>query len=79
MMEAGDAGKTMHRHAVFYELMSDPKTLDRRAIPITSYATLAFLSVCTMALSNVSVQYLNYPTQVVHATTPPPHSNMFPR
>lgn len=32
--------------------------------PISDYALIGFLSVTTMALSNISIQYLNYPTQV---------------
>ena len=34
-------------------------------IPIRTYAVLAFLTVATMGLSNSSVGYLNYPTQVI--------------
>ena len=33
-------------------------------IPLKTYALLAFLTVATMGLSNTSVGYLNYPTQV---------------
>lgn len=36
-----------------------------RKIPITVYFMLAFLTVATMGLSNTSVGYLNYPTQVI--------------
>ncbi|XP_052774414.1 adenosine 3'-phospho 5'-phosphosulfate transporter 2-like [Mya arenaria] len=36
-----------------------------RKIPIKMYGMLAFLSVATMGLSNTSVGYLNYPTQVI--------------
>lgn len=33
-------------------------------IPLQTYALLAFLTVSTMGLSNTSLGYLNYPTQV---------------
>jgi adenosine 3'-phospho 5'-phosphosulfate transporter B3 len=33
-------------------------------IPLKTYALLAFLTVSTMGLSNSSLGYLNYPTQV---------------
>lgn len=36
-----------------------------RKIPLKTYALLAFLTVATMGLSNTSVGYLNYPTQVI--------------
>ncbi|KAJ8033269.1 Adenosine 3'-phospho 5'-phosphosulfate transporter 2 [Holothuria leucospilota] len=36
-----------------------------RKIPLSTYGLLAFLTVATMGLSNASVGYLNYPTQVV--------------
>ncbi|XP_060078787.1 adenosine 3'-phospho 5'-phosphosulfate transporter 2-like [Ylistrum balloti] len=36
-----------------------------RRIPLKMYAVLAFLTVATMGLSNTSVGYLNYPTQVI--------------
>jgi adenosine 3'-phospho 5'-phosphosulfate transporter B3 len=36
-----------------------------RKIPINSYFLLAFLTVGTMGLSNASLPYLNYPTQVM--------------
>ena len=34
-------------------------------IPMNMYFLLAFLTVATMGLSNTSVGYLNYPTQVI--------------
>ncbi|XP_077990937.1 adenosine 3'-phospho 5'-phosphosulfate transporter 2-like [Glandiceps talaboti] len=37
----------------------------QRKIPLKTYVFLAFLTVATMGLSNTSVGYLNYPTQVV--------------
>ena len=37
----------------------------KRKIPIKSYLLLAFLTVATMGLSNGSLPYLNYPTQVM--------------
>ena len=33
-------------------------------IPVKTYSILAFLTVATMGLSNTSLNYLNYPTQV---------------
>uniref|UniRef100_A0A0B6ZVJ6 Adenosine 3'-phospho 5'-phosphosulfate transporter 2 n=1 Tax=Arion vulgaris TaxID=1028688 RepID=A0A0B6ZVJ6_9EUPU len=36
-----------------------------RKIPLKMYLLLAFLTVATMGLSNTSVGYLNYPTQVI--------------
>ncbi|XP_052096488.1 adenosine 3'-phospho 5'-phosphosulfate transporter 2-like [Mytilus californianus] len=36
-----------------------------RRIPLSSYVVIAFLTVSTMGLSNTSVGYLNYPTQVI--------------
>uniref|UniRef100_A0A914YT37 Adenosine 3'-phospho 5'-phosphosulfate transporter 2 n=1 Tax=Panagrolaimus superbus TaxID=310955 RepID=A0A914YT37_9BILA len=36
-----------------------------RRIPLSIYAQLAFYTVATMGLSNASVGYLNYPTQVI--------------
>ena len=36
-----------------------------RRIPIQTYLLLAFLTVATMGLSNASLPYLNYPTQVM--------------
>ena len=33
-------------------------------VPLKTYAFLAFLTVATMGLSNTSLGYLNYPTQV---------------
>ncbi|XP_025109309.1 adenosine 3'-phospho 5'-phosphosulfate transporter 2-like isoform X2 [Pomacea canaliculata] len=36
-----------------------------RKIPLKTYLLLAFLTVATMGLSNTSVGYLNYPTQVI--------------
>lgn len=37
----------------------------KRAIPIKTYNLLAFLTLGTMGLSNSSLGYLNYPTQVI--------------
>ncbi|BFZ00032.1 hypothetical protein BsWGS_03071 [Bradybaena similaris] len=37
----------------------------KRKIPMKMYLLLAFLTVATMGLSNTSVGYLNYPTQVI--------------
>uniref|UniRef100_A0A2M4BRH8 Adenosine 3'-phospho 5'-phosphosulfate transporter 2 n=1 Tax=Anopheles marajoara TaxID=58244 RepID=A0A2M4BRH8_9DIPT len=41
------------------------KTTVPRCIPMRTYALLAFLTLGTMGLSNSSVGYLNYPTQVI--------------
>ena len=37
----------------------------KRLIPLKTYALLAFLTLGTMGLSNSSLSYLNYPTQVI--------------
>lgn len=37
----------------------------KRMIPMKTYALLAFLTLGTMGLSNSSLRYLNYPTQVI--------------
>ncbi|XP_055357034.1 adenosine 3'-phospho 5'-phosphosulfate transporter 2-like [Paramacrobiotus metropolitanus] len=37
----------------------------RRRIPLRYYAIIGFLAMATIGLSNVSLAYLNYPTQVV--------------
>ncbi|XP_068092968.1 adenosine 3'-phospho 5'-phosphosulfate transporter 2 isoform X2 [Hyperolius riggenbachi] len=37
----------------------------RRRIPAKTYMMIAFLTVATMGLSNTSLGYLNYPTQVI--------------
>lgn len=37
----------------------------KRRIPLRTYALLAFLTLGTMGLSNASLSYLNYPTQVI--------------
>jgi len=37
----------------------------KRRVPMRTYALLAFLTVATIGLSNTSVGYLNYPTQVI--------------
>ena len=44
----------------FYDIMY---SLSR--IPLKSYLLLALLTVGTMGLSNTSLGYLNYPTQVI--------------
>uniref|UniRef100_A0A182QTK9 Adenosine 3'-phospho 5'-phosphosulfate transporter 2 n=1 Tax=Anopheles farauti TaxID=69004 RepID=A0A182QTK9_9DIPT len=41
------------------------KTTVPRCIPMRTYTLLAFLTLGTMGLSNSSVGYLNYPTQVI--------------
>ena len=37
----------------------------KRRIPMSTYAILAMTTLTTMSLSNASLGYLNYPTQVV--------------
>ncbi|CAD6190408.1 unnamed protein product [Caenorhabditis auriculariae] len=37
----------------------------KRNVPLNVYAMIAFFTVATMGLSNASVGYLNYPTQVI--------------
>ncbi|KAK3737523.1 hypothetical protein QZH41_010637, partial [Actinostola sp. cb2023] len=53
----------------FYSIFGSVQTIvyeDRiRKIPLKTYAGLAFLTVSTMGLSNSSLGYLNYPTQVI--------------
>lgn len=39
-------------------------TTSKRSIPMKTYCLLAFLTLGTMGLSNSSLSYLNYPTQV---------------
>jgi len=39
--------------------------LKERKIPTTTYVVISFLTVATMALSNSSLEYLNFPTQVI--------------
>ncbi len=38
--------------------------IGERRIPLATYVVISFLTVATMALSNSSLTYLNYPTQV---------------
>ena len=45
------------------EFMSHGKII--RHVPMSTYLLLAFLTVATMGLSNTSLRYLNYPTQVI--------------
>jgi adenosine 3'-phospho 5'-phosphosulfate transporter B3 len=53
----------------FYALFAFGESVMRnerqRKIPIKSYLLIAFLTVATMGLSNGSLPYLNYPTQVM--------------
>lgn len=43
----------------------NPDQCGARKIPMKTYALLAFLTLGTMGLSNSSLGYLNYPTQVI--------------
>lgn len=45
--------------------LTEPTTKKSRCIPIRTYLLLAFLTLGTMGLSNSSLGYLNYPTQVI--------------
>lgn len=45
--------------------LTNSRTSDERKGTIRQYLIIAFLSVSTMGLSNKSVQFLNYPTQVL--------------
>lgn len=45
--------------------IADPLSKTDRCIPIKTYLLLAFLTLGTMGLSNSSLGYLNYPTQVI--------------
>ncbi|XP_063718798.1 adenosine 3'-phospho 5'-phosphosulfate transporter 2-like [Symsagittifera roscoffensis] len=53
----------------FYVLFGGAEFVSRggfvRKIPMKMYFLLAFLTVATMGLSNTSLRYLNYPTQVI--------------
>lgn len=48
----------------YFERKLEP-TNPQRMIPMRTYALLAFLTLGTMGLSNSSLGYLNYPTQVI--------------
>lgn len=48
----------------YFERKLEP-TNPPRLIPMKTYALLAFLTLGTMGLSNSSLGYLNYPTQVI--------------
>lgn len=48
-----------------FGIISDWKEFYHRLIPIKTYCLLAFLTLGTMSLSNASLEYLNYPTQVI--------------
>lgn len=53
---------------VFYTVMAKLEMLhkkERRRIPLSTYLVLASATMTTMSLSNASLGYLNYPTQVV--------------
>jgi adenosine 3'-phospho 5'-phosphosulfate transporter B3 len=48
-----------------FGIVSNKQDLNNRRIPIRIYILLAFLTLGTMSLSNASLGYLNYPTQVI--------------
>lgn len=52
-------------YAVFGMVETSFKADKTRKIPLKTYSILAFLTVATMGLSNTSLSYLNYPTQVI--------------
>lgn len=47
------------------QTISDPNRQTKPKIPLKTYNFLAFLTLGTMGLSNSSLGYLNYPTQVI--------------
>lgn len=49
----------------FERNVSDPSVHAVRKIPLRTYNLLAFLTLGTMGLSNSSLGFLNYPTQVI--------------
>lgn len=49
----------------FERKILNPEQCGTRKIPMKTYAFLAFLTLGTMGLSNSSLGYLNYPTQVI--------------
>ncbi|KAL5016770.1 hypothetical protein ScPMuIL_006359 [Solemya velum] len=52
-------------YGIFGMLELQTKKDKTRKIPLKTYFFIAFLTVATMGLSNTSVAYLNYPTQVI--------------
>lgn len=52
-------------YSVFGTCQTSLQRDKRRKIPLKTYSLLAFLTVSTMGLSNTSLNYLNYPTQVI--------------
>jgi len=52
-------------YSVFGIVETSFKKDKTRKIPLKTYSFLAFLTVATMGLSNTSLNYLNYPTQVI--------------
>jgi adenosine 3'-phospho 5'-phosphosulfate transporter B3 len=52
-------------YSVFGTVERQFQSCSTRKIPIKSYLILALLTVGTMGLSNTSLGYLNYPTQVI--------------
>ncbi|XP_068677877.1 adenosine 3'-phospho 5'-phosphosulfate transporter 2-like [Montipora foliosa] len=52
-------------YTVFGLVETSLKSDKTRKIPLKTYSLLAFLTVATMGLSNTSLKYLNYPTQVI--------------
>jgi solute carrier family 35 (adenosine 3'-phospho 5'-phosphosulfate transporter), member B3 len=51
-------------YTIFASLEHVRVGMPARRIPMRTFSLLAFLTVSTMALSNSSLSYLNYPTQV---------------
>lgn len=49
----------------FERRIQSPQECGARRIPMKTYGFLAFLTLGTMGLSNSSLGYLNYPTQVI--------------
>lgn len=48
-----------------FGIVGNNQDLKNRRIPMRIYILLAFLTLGTMSLSNASLGYLNYPTQVI--------------
>lgn len=52
-------------YLIFAEVQRIKRGAERRKTPFSYYAILGLLQVATMGFSNLCVQYLNYPTQIL--------------
>ncbi|EFX72822.1 hypothetical protein DAPPUDRAFT_215749 [Daphnia pulex] len=52
-------------YSLFAIIESQLKKDTERRIPVPTYILISFLTVATMTMSNLSLEYLNYPTQVI--------------